>query len=154
MLNAPSPLENSFLAALPAEVQNRLFSNFELVALPLGKVLYEAGDTLRHVYFPTCSIVSLLYMLKNGATAELAVVGNEGLLGIPLFLGGHSTTNRAIVQSAGYAYRLLWQRMKEETNEYPLIISLVLRYTQALMTQIAQTAVCNRHHTIEQQLCR
>ncbi len=149
-----SPLENYFLAALPTKVQDRLFSHLEFVSLPFGKVLHESGDTLLHVYFPTCAIVSLLYMLKNGATAELAVVGNEGLVGVPLFLGGHSTTNRAVVQSAGYAYRLLWQRMKEESKEYPLLLSLVLRYTQALMTQIAQTAVCNRHHTIEQQLCR
>jgi CRP-like cAMP-binding protein len=154
MLDVHSPLENSFLAALPTKVQDRLFAHLEFVPLPFGKVLHESGDTLHHVYFPTCAIVSLLYMLKNGTTAELAVVGNEGLVGVPLFLGGHSTTNRAVVQSAGYAYRLLWQRMKEESKEYPLMLSLVLRYTQALMAQIAQTAVCNRHHTIEQQLCR
>ena len=154
MADEHTPHENHLLAALPAEVQERLFPILELVELPLGKVLYESGDTLRHVYFPTDSIVSLLYVMENGASAEISVVGNEGIIGVALFMGGESTPSRAIVQSAGYAYRLLGQRLKDEFNRHGEMMLLMLRYTQSLITQMAQTAVCNRHHTVEQQLCR
>jgi CRP-like cAMP-binding protein len=126
----------------------------ELVQMPLGKVLYESGDLLRHVYFPTDSIVSLLYVMEDGASAEIAVVGNEGLIGVALFMGGETTTNRAIVQSAGSAYRLAGQRLKDEFHRNGQMQILLLRYTQALITQMAQTAVCNRHHSLDQQLCR
>ncbi len=139
---------------MPAEVRERLFPLLQLVPLRLGKVLYESGDTLRHVYFPTDSIVSLLYVMDNGASAEISVVGNEGLIGVALFMGGESTPSRAIVQSGGYAYRLLGQNLKDEFNRHGGLLLLVLRYTQALITQMAQTAVCNRHHSIDQQLCR
>ena len=122
--------------------------------MPLGKVLYESGDILRHVYFPTDSIVSLLYVMEDGASAEIAVVGNEGMIGVALFMGGETTPSRAIVQSAGYAYRLLGQRLKDEFHRNGEMQILLLRYTQALITQMAQTAVCNRHHTVDQQLCR
>ena len=122
--------------------------------MPLGKVLYESGDVLRHVYFPTDSIVSLLYVMEDGASAEIAVVGNEGLIGVALFMGGETTPSRAIVQSAGYAYRLLGQRLKDEFHRNGEMQILLLRYTQALITQMAQTAVCNRHHSVDQQLCR
>jgi CRP-like cAMP-binding protein len=148
------PKQNHLLAALPGDIQARLFADLELVQLPLGKVLYESGDTLRHVYFPTDSIVSLLYVMENGASAEISVVGNEGLIGVALFMGGESTPSRAIVQSAGYAYRLLGQRIKDEFNRHGEMLLLMLRYTQALITQMSQTAVCNRHHSIDQQLCR
>jgi CRP-like cAMP-binding protein len=154
MPGTPSPLQNHLLAALPEEVQQRLIPQLELVPLPLGKVLYESGDTLRHVYFPTNSIVSLLYVMENGASAEISVVGNEGLIGLAVFMGGESTPSRAIVQSAGHAYRLLGQRLKAEFNRHGELLLLMLRYTQALITQMAQTAVCNRHHSIDQQLCR
>jgi CRP-like cAMP-binding protein len=122
--------------------------------MPLGKVIYESGDTLRHVYFPTNSIVSLLYVMQDGASAEISVVGNEGLVGIALFMGGETTPSRAIVQSAGNAYRLAGQRLKEEFHRDAALQALLLRYTQALLTQMAQTAVCNRHHSVDQQLCR
>jgi CRP-like cAMP-binding protein len=122
--------------------------------MPLGKVLYESGDVLRHVYFPTDSIVSLLYVMEDGASAEIAVVGNEGLIGVALFMGGETTPSRAIVQSAGYAYRLAGQRLKDEFHRNGEMQILLLRYTQALITQMAQTAVCNRHHSVDQQLCR
>ena len=122
--------------------------------MPLGKVLYESGDVLRHVYFPTDSIVSLLYVMEDGASAEIAVVGNEGLIGVALFMGGETTPSRAIVQSAGYAYRLLGQKLKDEFHRNGEMQILLLRYTQALITQMAQTAVCNRHHSVDQQLCR
>lgn len=149
-----TPQQNHLLAALSAEAQSRLFPHLELVPLPLGKVLYESGDTLRHVYFPTNAIVSLLYVMESGASAEISVVGNDGLIGIALFMGGESTSSRGIVQSAGYAYRLLGQRLKDEFNRHGELLLLMLRYTQALITQMAQTAVCNRHHSIDQQLCR
>jgi CRP-like cAMP-binding protein len=149
-----TPQQNHLLAALSAEMQRRLFPHLELVSLPLGKVLYESGDTLRHVYFPTNAIVSLLYVMESGASAEISVVGNDGLIGIALFMGGESTPSRGIVQSAGYAYRLLGQRLKDEFNRHGELLQLMLRYTQALITQMAQTAVCNRHHSIDQQLCR
>lgn len=148
------PQQNHLLAALSADVRNRVFPHLELVSLPLGKVLYESGDTLRYVYFPTNAIVSLLYVMESGASAEISVVGNDGLIGIALFMGGESTPSRGIVQSAGYAYRLLGQRLKDEFNRHGELLLLMLRYTQALITQMAQTAVCNRHHTIDQQLCR
>ncbi|HWY24063.1 MAG TPA: Crp/Fnr family transcriptional regulator [Nevskia sp.] len=154
MPNIPTPQQNHLLAALHAEVQSRLFSHLELVPLPLGKVLYESGDAMRHVYFPTDSIVSLLYVMESGASAEISVVGNEGLIGVALFMGGESTPSRAIVQSAGYAYQLLGQRLKDEFNRHGEMLLLMLRYTQSLITQMAQTAVCNRHHSIDQQLCR
>jgi CRP-like cAMP-binding protein len=154
MLEAHLPQRNTLLAALPAEVQNRLFPHLELVSLPLGMVLYESGDTMRHVYFPTDSIISLLYVMESGASAEISVVGNEGLVGISLFMGGESTPSRAIVQSGGHAYRLPSQKLKDEFNRHGELLVLMLRYTQALITQMSQTAVCNRHHSIDQQLCR
>lgn len=154
MLITPLPQHNHLLAALTAEAHNRLLPHLELITLPLGKVLYESGDTLRYVYFPTDSIVSLLYVMESGASAEISVVGNEGIIGIALFMGGESTTSRAIVQSEGHAYRLKAQYLKDEFNRHGELMELMLRYTQALLTQMAQTAVCNRHHSIEQQLCR
>ncbi|ANX05500.1 Crp/Fnr family transcriptional regulator [Immundisolibacter cernigliae] len=150
----PVPQQNHLLAALPEDVQIRLFPILEPVTLPLGKVLYESGDTLRYAYFPTDSIVSLLYVMESGASAEISVVGNEGVVGISLFMGGESTPSRAIVQSAGSAYRLRGQQLKDEFNRHGEFQNLLLRYTQALITQMSQTAVCNRHHTIDQQLCR
>ena len=149
-----SPLQNHLLAALPPEVQERLFAHLELVALPLGKVLYESGDAMRHVYFPTDCIVSLLYVMEDSASAEISVVGNEGVIGVALFMGGESTPSRAVVQSAGSAFRLSGERIKSEFNRHGALLVLMLRYTQALITQMAQTAVCNRHHTVDQQLCR
>lgn len=150
----PRPEQNHLLAALPPEVQARLFPHLSLVPLPLGKVLYESGGELRHVYFPTDAIVSLLYVMESGASAEISVVGNEGLIGIALFMGGESTPSRAIVQSAGHAYRLKGQLLKDEFNRHGELLLLMLRYTQSLITQMAQTAVCNRHHSVDQQLCR
>ena len=154
MIKSPSPQQNQLLAALPAQVFNHLSPYLELIEMPLGKVLYESGDTMRHVYFPTDCIVSLLYVMENGASAEISVVGHEGIIGISLFMGGGSTSSRALVQSAGQAYRLPGQRFKEEVNRHGEMLYLMLRYTQALITQMAQTAVCNRHHSIDQQLCR
>lgn len=150
----PKPQQNHLIAALPANVQERLLPNLELVSLPLGKVLYESGDTLRHVYFPVDCIVSLLYVMENGDSAEISVVGKEGIIGIALFMGGESTPSRAIIQSGGYAYRMAGQKFKDEFNRYTEMLMLLLRYTQSLITQMAQTAVCNRHHSINQQLCR
>jgi CRP-like cAMP-binding protein len=149
-----TPTQNRLLGALPPEAQARIFPLLELVELPLGKVLYESGDTLRHVYFPTNAIVSLLYVMENGASAEISVVGNEGVVGVALFMGGESTPSRAIVQSAGWAYRLAGQCTKDEFHRDSEMQQLMLRYTQALITQMSQTAVCNRHHSIDQQLCR
>jgi CRP-like cAMP-binding protein len=149
-----APAENRLLAALPAVDRERIYPHLQLVDMPLGKVLYESGDALRHVYFPTNSIVSLLYVMQNGASAEISVVGNEGLLGVALFMGGETTPSRALVQSAGSAYRLLGQRLKDEFHRNGTLQILLLRYTQALLTQMAQTAVCNRHHSVDQQLCR
>jgi CRP-like cAMP-binding protein len=154
MPRTPSPLQNCILDALPAPERERLFPHLKLVALPLGAVLYESGDTLRHIYFPTDSIVSLLYVLANGASAEISIVGNEGAIGVALFMGGETTTNRAIVQSAGSAYRLTGARLKQEFERHGELLHILLRYTQALLTQMAQTAVCNRHHSVDQQLCR
>lgn len=148
------PQQNLLLNALPNEDFERIAPMLELVEMPLGLVLYESGGQLRHVYFPTTSIVSLLYVLENGASAEIAVVGNEGILGISLFMGGETTPSRAVVQSAGYGYRLSAKHLKDEFKRAGNMMRLLLRYTQALITQMAQTAVCNRHHTVEQQLCR
>ena len=149
-----SPKQNHLLAALPAAEFERLAPHLELVPMPLGEAIYESGERLQHVYFPTTSIVSLLYVMEDGASAEIAVVGNEGILGISLFMGGDTTPSRAVVQSAGYGYRLKAQLLKDEFNRAGPVLRLLLRYTQALITQMAQTAVCNRHHTLEQQLCR
>jgi CRP-like cAMP-binding protein len=149
-----NPRQNLLLAALSAAVRERLYPLLRLVPMPLGKVLYESGDVLRHVYFPTDSIVSLLYVLDDGASAEIAVAGNDGLVGISLFMGGETTPSRAVVQSAGYAYRLIGQRLKDEFHRNGEMQLLLLRYTQALITQMAQTGVCNRHHSVDQQLCR
>ena len=148
------PRQNHLLAALSPAEQERLYPTLKLLPMPLGKVLYESGDVLRHVYFPTSSIVSLLYVMEDGASAEISVVGNEGLIGIALFMGGETTPSRAIVQSAGHAYRLPSERLKDEFHRSGGMQLLLLRYTQALITQMAQTAVCNRHHSVDQQLCR
>jgi CRP-like cAMP-binding protein len=154
MSNTQRPEQNQLLRNLPEEVQQRLFPELELAALPLGRVLYESGRAQRNVYFPTDSIISLLYVMEDGASAEIAVVGHEGVVGIALFMGGETTPNRAVVQSAGTAYRLKGQLLKNEFNRSGALQHLFLRYTQALITQMAQTAVCNRHHTLDQQLCR
>jgi len=148
------PTKNRLLAALPHAESQRWLSLLEPVDLPLGEVLYESGITLSHVYFPTTAIISLLYVMENGASAEIAVVGNEGIVGISLFMGGESTSSRAVVQSAGKGYRLQAQLMKREFNRAGAVLHLLLRYTQALLTQMSQTAVCNRHHSLDQQLCR
>ncbi|OAH96547.1 Crp/Fnr family transcriptional regulator [Methylomonas methanica] len=150
----PEPQHNHLLAALSPDVQSRLFPYLELVPLPLRALLYESRRPMRHVYFPTDSIVSLQYMMENGASTAISVVGNEGLLGITLFLGGESTPSRSMVQSAGFAYRLPRLQVKQEFNRHGQLLMLMLRYTQALITQISQTAVCNRQHSIDQQLCR
>ncbi|MCE2917576.1 MAG: Crp/Fnr family transcriptional regulator [Rubrivivax sp.] len=147
-------LHNQLLAALPPAELERWRPSLEAVSLPLGQVLYEPGVTLRHVYFPTDAIVSLLYVMENGASAEIAVVGREGLVGVSLFMGGGSTPSRAVVQSAGRGFRLDAGHMNEEFNRAGVVMHLLLRYTQALITQMAQTAVCNRHHSLDQQLCR
>lgn len=154
MPNIQEPRHNHLLAALPAEEYERLAPNLEQVPMPLGHVLYESGSELNHVYFPTTSIVSLLYVMLDGASAEIAVVGNEGIIGVALFMGGETMPNRAVVQSAGHAYRLKGYLLKEEFNRSGGLQHLLLRYTQALLTQMAQTAVCNRHHSLDQQLCR
>jgi CRP-like cAMP-binding protein len=146
--------KNHLLTALPNSVQERWLPQLESVQMPLGGVLYESGGTLSHVYFPTTSIVSLLYVMENGASAEIAVVGNEGIVGISLFMGGESTPSRAVVQSAGHGFRLKSAIVKDEFNQGGPVLHLLLRYTQALITQMAQTAVCNRHHSLDQQLCR
>lgn len=148
------PKLNRLLAALPQAQWESWLPNLERVSLPLGKVLYESGDVMRHVYFPTDAIVSLLYVMRSGASAEIAVVGNEGLVGVALFMGGGSTPSRAVVQSAGNAFRLRSDHMKTAFEAGGPVMHLLLRYTQALITQMAQTAVCNRHHSIDQQLCR
>jgi CRP-like cAMP-binding protein len=149
-----SPLDNRLIAALPEAVRERFLPHLEFAELPLGRVLYESGGRLRHVYFPVDAIVSLLYVMKSGASAEIAVVGNEGMIGVALFMGGYSTTSRAIVQSAGSGYRMLGGLFREEFDRHGELLHVVLRYSQALITQMAQTAVCNRHHSVDQQLCR
>ena len=148
------PRQNQLLAALPEADRVRWVTQLELVDMPLGKVLYESGSKMTHVYFPTTSIVSLLYVMEDGASAEIAVVGYEGIIGISLFMGGETTPSRAIVQSAGQAYRLNAGVMKQEFDRSGPVLHLLLRYTQALITQMAQTAVCNRHHSLDRQLCR
>ncbi|MCE3003959.1 MAG: Crp/Fnr family transcriptional regulator [Xanthomonadaceae bacterium] len=150
----PTPLDNHLIRALSAEARDRILPHMERVDLALGQVLYESGDAIRYVYFPVDCIVSLLYVMESGASAEISVVGNEGLLGVSIFMGGESTPSRALVQSAGSAFRLPARRLLDEFNRHGDLLQLVLRYTQALLTQMAQTAVCNRHHTIDQQLCR
>src|SRR6202163_3820408 len=149
-----SPHQNHLLAALPTSDYQRLASHLELVPMKLGEVLYESGIQLRYVYFPTTAILSLLYVMEDGASAEIAIVGNEGILGISLFMGGETTPSRAVVQSAGYAFRLKADLLKNEFGLFGPTMHLLLRYTQALITQMAQTAVCNRHHSVDQQLCR
>ena len=148
------PRQNELLAALPPAEWERWLSQLEAVEMPLGKVLYESGSKMTHVYFPTTSIVSLLYVMEDGASAEIAVVGHEGIVGISLFMGGSSTPSRAVVQSAGLGYRLQASLMMQEFNRAGPVLHLLLRYTQALITQMAQTAVCNRLHSLDQQLCR
>jgi CRP-like cAMP-binding protein len=154
MTDSLDPRTNHLLAMLPDTEWQRWLPQLEPVEMPLGQVLYESGTTLRHVYFPTTAIVSLLYVMENGASAEIAVVGNEGIVGISLFMGGGSTPSRAVVQSAGEGFRLKAQTIQEEFNRSGPVMHLLLRYTQALITQMAQTAVCNRHHSLDQQLCR
>ena len=154
MNDAHTPRLNHLLDALPIDEYDRLTPHLELIEMPLGQVLYESGEQLNHVYFPTTSIISLLYVMENGASAEIAIVGNEGILGISIFMGGETTPSRAVVQSAGYGYRLQARLMKQEFDRAGSVMRLLLRYTQALITQMSQTAVCNRHHSIEQQLCR
>jgi CRP-like cAMP-binding protein len=155
MVNDPSsPRQNHLLEVLPPRAYERLAPHLEPVALRLGQVLYESGAQMQHVYFPTTAIVSLLYVTEDGHSAEIAVVGNEGVVGVALFMGGETTPSRAIVQSAGHAYRLPGPLVKEEFARAGVSQRLLLRYTQALITQMAQTAVCNRHHSVEQQLCR
>jgi CRP-like cAMP-binding protein len=154
MTTSPDPRKNQLLAALPAPELQRWLPHLEYVDMRLGEVLYEAGSILSHVYFPTTAIVSLLYVMQNGESAEIAVVGNDGVVGISLFMGGDSTSSRALIQSAGGAYRLSAQLMKEEFDRGGPVLHLLLRYTQALITQMVQTAACNRHHSLDQQLCR
>ena len=146
--------QNHLLAALPEQDFARIEPHLKLVTMTLGEVLYESGSPMRHVYFPSTAIVSLLYTLVDGASAEIAVIGNEGMIGVSLFMGGETTTNRAVVQSAGHAYRLPSQALKDEFILAGPFQHLMLRFTQALITQMAQTAVCNRHHSVDQQLCR
>lgn len=148
------PYQNHLLAALPTAEFERLAPHLEQVAMPLGEVLYESGGKLPHAYFPTTAIVSLHYVMENGASSEIAGVGNEGVLGVSLFMGGNTTPSRAIVQTAGHGYRLKARLLIEEFNRAGPLMRLMLRYTQALMTQMSQTAVCNRHHSLDQQVCR
>ncbi len=154
MSSPNTPKQNHLLDALPASDYERIASHLELIPMRLGDVLYESGAHLRHVYFPTTSIISLLYVMEDGASAEIAIVGNEGILGISLFMGGDTTPSRAVVQSAGHGYRLRADLLKGEFERFGATMHLLLRYTQALITQMAQTAVCNRHHSVDQQLCR
>lgn len=159
MLPPHDPRQNRLLAALPVDEYARLLPHLGLVPMPLGKVLCEPGSQLHHAYFPTTSIVSLLYVMEDGASAEIAVIGNDGVVGVALFMGGETTTSRAVVQSAGHAYRLPGQLLKDAFHRAGgrragALQSLLMRYTQALLTQMAQTAVCNRHHSVDQQLCR
>jgi CRP-like cAMP-binding protein len=154
MASSPNPRDNQLLAALPEAEWQRWKPHLEPVTLTLGHVLYESGDTLGYVYFPTTAIVSLLYVMEDGASAEIAVVGMEGVVGVSLFMGGLSTPSRAVVQSAGQGFRLRALVMKDEFDRAGPVLHLLLRYTQALITQMSQTAVCNRHHSVDQQLCR
>lgn len=154
MTDPQTPRDNLLLAALPTTDYQRLLPHLEWVPMPLGEILYESGDELHHAYFPSTCIVSLLYVMENGASAEIAVVGNEGIVGVALFMGGGSMPNRAVVQSAGSGFRLRASLIRQECNRNGPMLRLLLRYTQALITQMAQTAVCNRHHSVDQQLCR
>jgi len=154
MTHATGPSSNQLIAALPAEDLTRWLPQLELVELPLGTVLYESGSAPSHAYFATTAIAALLYVTESGTSAEMAVVGNEGIVGISLFMGGEATSSRAMVQSAGMAYRLKAETIKAEFLRSAAVLHLLLRYTQALITQMAQTAVCNRHHSLDQQLCR
>jgi len=154
MPSAHDPSQNHLLAALPADEAARIFPHLTLAPMPLGETVCEPGMRMHSVYFPTTAIVSLLYVMADGASAEIAVVGKEGLVGVSLFMGGETTTSRAVVQSAGHAYRMTGQQLKDEFFRAGPMQRLLLHYTQALMTQMAQTAVCNRHHTVDQQLCR
>ena len=149
-----APQQNHLLDALPAAEREQIYPQLQLVEMPLGKVVYEPGDVPRYAYFPTDCIVSLLYILEDGASTEISIVGNDGLIGLALFMGGGTTPSRAVVQSGGHAYRLPGQKLREEFHRNAAIRLLLLRYTQALITQMAQTVVCNRHHTVDQQLCR
>jgi CRP-like cAMP-binding protein len=151
---APYPEQNYILGSLSAEVRERIYPHLKRVELSLGTVLSESGSTMRNIYFPTDSIVSLLYVLESGASAEIAVVGNDGAVGVSLFMGGETTTSRAVVQSAGTAYSLTGERLKREFALHGELLQILLRYTQSLITQMSQTAVCNRHHTVDQRLCR
>ncbi|MBK9573681.1 MAG: Crp/Fnr family transcriptional regulator [Rhodoferax sp.] len=150
----PSPGQNHLLAALPTADFEPLAEHLELVAMPLGQIVYEPGGQLRHAYFPTTCIVSLHYVTESGASAETAGVGNEGMVGVALFMGGDTTPSSAVVQTGGHAYRLERRCLQQQFNRGGLLQRLLLRYTQALMTQMAQAAACNRHHSVEQQLCR
>ena len=154
MKEPDNPLQNQLLAALPEAEWLRWQSQLEQVELPLGKVLYESGGEMSYVYFPTDAIVSLLYVLESGSSAEIAVVGFEGVVGISIFMGGGSTPSRAVVQSAGVGFRLRADAIKDEFERSGPVMHLMLRYTQALITQMSQTAVCNRHHSLDEQLCR
>ncbi|MEO8003736.1 MAG: Crp/Fnr family transcriptional regulator, partial [Betaproteobacteria bacterium] len=149
-----SAKQNHLLAALTDAEYQSIAGGLELISMPLGEVVYESGSLQAHVYFPTTAIVSLLYVMEDGSSAEIAVVGNEGIIGVALFMGGETTPSRAVVQSAGHAYRLKGQLLKREFTRSVELHQLLLRYTQALITQMAQTAVCNRHHSLDQQLCR
>lgn len=149
-----SPQQNHLLAALPAVDRERIYPQLRLVELPLGKVVYEPGDVLRYAYFPTDCVVALLYILEDGASTEISVVGNDGLIGLTLFMGGGSAPRRAVVQAGGHAYRLPGQTLRDEFHRNATVRLVLLRYTQALITQMAQTVVCNRHHSVDQQLCR
>jgi CRP-like cAMP-binding protein len=150
----PTPQQNRLLAGVTPEEMARLQPGLQPVTLPLGKVLYESGEKLDFIYFPTTAIISLLYVMENGGTAEIGVVGNDGLIGIAIFMGGDTTPNRAVVQSAGRGFKMKSQLMKDEFTRGGRFHNLCLRYTQALITQISQTAVCNRLHSVDQQLCR
>ena len=154
MISPHSPSQNHLLAALPTAEFEALAAHLELVPMRLGQMLYEPGGQLQHAYFPTTAIVSLHYVMESGASAETAGVGNEGMVGVSLFMGGDTTPSSAVVQTAGHAYRLERRLLKQEFERGGLLQKLLLRYTQALLTQMSQTAVCNRHHSLEQQLCR
>jgi CRP-like cAMP-binding protein len=154
MTKPDNPLQNHLLNSLPVTEYERLLPHLELIEMPLGKVIYEPGGELNYVYFPSTCIVSLLYVMENGSSAEIAVIGDDGIVGVALFMGGGSMPNRAVVQSAGHAYRLRGHQLMKEFNQFGVMLHLLLRYTQSLITQMAQTAVCNRHHTVDQQLCR
>lgn len=155
MPDQPKPNQNHLLAALSPEVQDRLFPHLELVSLPLRAILYESRQPMRHVYFPTDSLISLQYLLESGASTAISVVGNDGLIGVSLYMvGSDCAPSRSVVQSAGHAYRLPRRKVKEEFNRHGELLLLMLRYTQALLTQVSQTAVCNRNHHVSEQLCR